>query len=372
LISAAFTVLLIIMSDPATEYFGSIRGSEFNLYGLLIRAVSEEHPDRRPVPIYPLDQGKVDKVVWLVDESIAYSHFRQISGPLLSSLRPDFKILDFGAAISFGNCSAQSNAALRWGVDVASIDASSDLRVTPSIWGYAKKAGFNTTLIDGQVSGPPQNLIWDPERALIDTYIPAASGIGTDRSIARTINILLKSGEKEFVYAVLRGAHYQYDRHYPAGRLPQNSSLVERYHEAIRYSKDGFFKELLSGITEDRVAVFYTSDHGQVLTPGALPHCSNQGLPEEYSVPLLLIGYNNAVWLSDLDPREEGVPSSHSQIFPTTLWLMGYERLYAEANYDRLLGGAPKAIVRFGKSIVPRSGTGKIQVSIEKMRPGAP
>src|SRR5690606_14149895 len=116
-------------------------------------------------------------------------------------------------------CSAPANLALRSGVDVRNAGPDMDLRATPSIWAYARKAGYRTALIDGQTTGAPQNLLLPPERALIDEVETVGDGIDTDRAIARRINARLKAPGRSFTYAVLRGVHFQYRDHVPPGAL---------------------------------------------------------------------------------------------------------------------------------------------------------
>jgi hypothetical protein len=61
-------------------------------------------------------------------------------------------------------------------------------------------------------------------------------------------------------------------------------------------------------------------------------------------------------------------PHHHSQIFPTTLWLMGYSRAFAEQSYDHMLDKQPKQLVKFGKAIVPRPESGEgIQVDVNSL-----
>jgi hypothetical protein len=342
---------------------GGSRGAELNLYRTAFDVITVKHPDRLPVAELPSETAKVKKIVWLVDESIVHAQFHSLSGPMLSKVEPTYKATDLGNAVSFANCSGQSNAAMRWGVNVATINSNTDLRKNPTIWAYAKAAGFRTTLIDGQVSGAPQNFIWTPERKLIDDFRPALNGIDTDRAIARTLNQMLKSDQKDFIYVVLRGAHYQYSSNYPADPELEKSSLIDRYRRAISYSKEGVFETIFQDLRRTDVAVFYTSDHGQIVEPGKVPHCNEVPDPDEFSVPLLLIAPVETK-LPNLFKHDGVTQHSASQIFPTALWLMGYSRQYAEENYDSLLDKAPKAIVKFGKSMTPRSSGDPIEVKV--------
>ncbi len=197
--------------------------AERNLYSLGLEvALAEPPPPRAPVDLEPDLQGSPRAIVWLVDESIAYRQFHEILAPRLAEIAH----VDFGMAAALGHCSAPANLALRSGVDVRHAGPALDLRRTPSIWGYARKAGYRTVLIDGQTSGAPQNLLLPPERALIDEVVSAAGGMDTDARIAGQINRMLRSGQRTFVYAVLRGVHFQYRDHFPAGLIPADSPTL--------------------------------------------------------------------------------------------------------------------------------------------------
>lgn len=330
--------------------------TERNVYNFAATIMTADAPPERAlVKPDPDKSAGTRKIIWLVDESIAHKAFTQIIAPEIAHL--DF--INFGEAAAMGYCSTPSNVALRSGVNVHAVNETTDLRRTPSIWRYAAKAGYETTLIDGQVSGPPQNLLLPPELALIDHYQIAANGMKTDLEIARTINASLKTDEKQFVYAILRGVHFQYRDHYPKGALPEGSSTQAQYDKAISYSKEGFFDALLEGIDRSKTAIFYTSDHGQNIKDGVTPHCSGAPVPAEFSVPL--IAFLPAEMHESYTVAQ---PSGHSlsQLFPTTLKFMGYDPAYATKNYDNILTAPTARFVWFGRGVVPVEDGGTIDV----------
>ena len=224
-------------------------------------------------------------------------------------------------------------------------------------------------LIDGQTAGAPQNLLLPPEAALIDELRPMAGGIDTDLRIARTVNKQLKAPGKSFTLVVLRGVHFQYRDHYPAGAIPADSPVALQYDTALTWSKRGFFDALLGGVDREQVAIVYTSDHGQNLTPGALPHCSQAPVADEFRVPL-------RAFLPDaLAARYAAAPrSGHStsQIFPATLGWMGYDRAAVQARYDRDLDGPTLRYVWFGRSVIPAGTGSEVSVSAGPDFPGNP
>ena len=337
--------------------------AERNFYSLALEvALAESPPPRAPVDLVPDVAGTPRHVVWLVDESVEYQQFHELIGPRLAGIEH----LDFGMTAALGNCSAPSNVALRSGVDVRRAGPTMDLRATPSIWGYAHKAGYRTMLIDGQASGAPQNLLLPPERALIDEVVSAAGDYDTDLRIAERLNRQLRDNRRTFTYAVLRGVHFQYRDHFPAGLIPADSPAPVQYRTALTYSKDRFFERLLAGVDRQDVAIVYTSDHGQNLAPDAVPHCSPAPVPAELHVPLLAFLPDRLAAAYAAAPLEK---HSASQVFPATLTWMGYDRAAVEPRYDRDLGALPKAYVRFARDVVPLRTGGQIGISVEREFP---
>ncbi len=348
-------LMIFLAADPALKALGRDRGAEMNVYGMAYQTMTEEVPNRMPASVKPDFKPSANKIIWLIDESISWRYYDEM---FRSEWVSRWGGIDFGEARSLGNCSAQSNAALRWGVNVSKLNASTDLRTNSTVWAYAKQAGFRTILMDGQVHGNPQNYLWPPEKRLIDEVVPMAAGLDSDLKIARRLNGLLKADGRHFAYIVLKGAHYQYFSNYPDGNLDRSLPIEEQYRKALRYSKGNFLNELLDGVNMRNVVIFYTSDHGQHLGNGVIPHCNNKPHPEELSVPLILFTDPD---LRNQFQRNDGEIRSHSQIFPTTLLLMGYAAEYASREYDNPLPTTSKRIVRFGKRIFPSTNADSIE-----------
>src|SRR5690606_16960102 len=334
-----------------------------NLYSLGLEvALAEPAPPRAPVDLEPRTEGTPDHIVWLVDESVAFRQFREIVAPRIEQIEH----IDFGMAASLGHCSAPSNLALRSGVSVRDAGPTMGLRRTPSIWAYARKAGYRTVLIDGQTSGAPQNLLLPPERALIDAVIAAAGSLETDREIASRLNRQLRGGERTFTYAVLRGVHFQYRDHYPAGSIPADSTVLRQYEAAVEYSKRGFFDRLLEGVDRQDVAIVYTSDHGQNLAQGAVPHCSPSPVAAELQVPLVAFLPDRIAARYAKAPRSD---HSASQLFPAALTWMGYDPEAVERRYDEDLSRMPAAYVWFDRNVVPLQRGDAIGISVSRTFP---
>lgn len=360
---AVFPIALMLLIFDVS-YLGGMSGraAEVNAFVMAAESLAQSFPDRQAVNMKVKRTGAVDKIVWLVDESVSWRYFESVMQPSLSK---KFQGIDYGEATSFSNCSAQSNAALRWGVDVATVNPKTDLRTTPSIWGFARATGYTTVLIDGQVVGAPQNLIWPPELRLIDSVIPAGGGIYTDGRLASLVNSMLKSDGKYFIYVVFRGAHYQYQGNYPANAVPADSSIELKYRRAIEFSKQGVFEKMFDGVDRSAVAVFYTSDHGQILKDGIIPHCNEVPYSEEFSVPLIVFAPDSM--REQLLEGSAGVRKhSHSQIFSTSLIFMGYSYGDVVAGYDNPLPLSSKRIIVFGKAIFPSAPGALIDVREKK------
>ena len=332
--------------------------AERNIYNFAAEKLTiPPPPERGAVAIAARDiDTSVQKIVWIIDESVGYDVFARLVRPRLS----DFSSLDFGKTSAMANCSAPAHVALRSGVDVLNVNDRTDLRATPSIWGYAQKSGYRTVLVEGQTSGPPQNALLPPEASKIDEILSLASGMQTDLYIASDLNARLKAPGKEFIYAVLRGVHFQYSDHYPAGTLAANSPLTQKYDGAVTYSKNGFFETLLAGVDREKVAIVYTSDHGQNVKQGVLPHCATVPEQVEFAVPLLAFLPQA---LAQEYPAPEKGGHSASQIFPTTLAWMGYDPAIVTETYDNILQQPTKNFVWFGRAVIPLRPGDRIEVT---------
>jgi hypothetical protein len=364
---AAALVAALILPSPIYRHSAAFpEAAERSVYGLswdLLTAPAA--PPRAVVNLTPDPQAAAPRhIIWLIDESVAEAPFRRLIAPALAATPHQ----DFGVAAAMGNCSAPAQVALRSGVDVRRVSAATDLRTTPSIWGYAKAAGYRTTLIDGQTAGAPQNLLLPPERALIDDYRPMVGGIDADLKIADALNAQMKrGGGKSFTYAVLRGVHFQYRDHYPKGAVRADAPVAVQYDAALTWSKARFFERLLAGVDREAVAIVYTSDHGQNLTPGALPHCSREAVADEFRVPLLTFLPER---LAARYAAAPGAGHSASQILPATLIWMGYDAAAVTARTDRDLDQPTARYVWFGRTVLPTGAERAIDVTAGADFPG--
>jgi glucan phosphoethanolaminetransferase (alkaline phosphatase superfamily) len=207
---------------------------------------------------------KVKHIIYLVDESIrgdrlSINNYPYDTTPYLKTL----DLINFGVASSSGNCSKTSNVLLRSGVQQAGLpdNATRTLR-DPSIFQYARLAGYRTVFIEGQIPGgnlqdymTRYDLIDIDEFFYMDRIMPCEN-FG-DCFPAQKIAEVLKQEKPSFIMVVKAGAHVPYQKNYPeknrvfAPDLGSSESMTDRprtlnsYYNAIRWSVDDFFANLI-------------------------------------------------------------------------------------------------------------------------------
>lgn len=315
--------------------------AETNIYVFGIPSTLAEAPKPRSVAAPP-HPPRAQKIVFVIDESVGYNVYSEVVAPKLANNA----VMDFGETSSIATCSAQSNALLRWGIEKPSLGHEGyDPRTNPTIWGYAKSAGFRTTLIDGQSRGTIQNFVTSGELALIDEFIGAEGGIDTDHRIAAMLRERIQRPGRELIYVVKRGAHFPYEQNYPTDTLPSDAPKKARYAAAVAYSTAGFFADLTKGLRMDDLLLIYTSDHGQNLASRAA-HCSGEHNPAEYSTPLVVLSEAKEIrGLLAGAPQRMKDRTSHLNAFSTLLYGLGYEQNWIEATYGPTLAGPPSPYV---------------------------
>jgi lipid A ethanolaminephosphotransferase len=313
-------------------------------------------------------------IVLLIDESIS-GNYLDLNTPAgvtshLAQAQPGVSIVNFGYAASIANCSADTNVTLRYGGtrgDYLRINSTQ-----PSIWQYAKRAGLGTVYIDGQrTGGNLQNLMTETEKRDIDQFIQFDDTPVVQRDMAALERLvaLLKDGKPQLIVVNKVGAHFpvhdkypddflKYQPALPRGRYvdiadtgtrdgfdgrPQDWVLYRNaYQNTVLWNVGEFFRRLFAEADLSQAVVLYTSDHGQDLhergNPGLNTHCDSDPVPEEGLVPLVVIqgeGLRTLDWQAHLQANRNA--SSHYNLFPTLLKLMGYDGTAVSALYGRSL-----------------------------------
>ena len=335
-------------------------------------------PERRAIGWTP-GRRQARHVVLLVDESVRGDYIDWTPGnpftPELARLRP--RLVDFGPAASAGNCSHYSNALLRFAA--ARKHLGTGVLTNPTLWQYAKRAGYRTVFIDAQSAfnrdpGKLQNFMTAEEAGNIDRLVTMPRSVPAPELDARLLDAVmeeLRSEQPVFIYANKNGAHFPYDASYPESERPFRPAMsdalgeatdagaprtiatyvaaaptrarINSYRNAVRWSVDRFFRRLFAEAPLNDAVVLYTSDHGQAFKPDRLSHCTvDDPDAREALVPLFVTASNPAL----RDRFARGVQASprghasHFQLAPTLLELFGYAKqdlgtVYGPSLFER-------------------------------------
>jgi glucan phosphoethanolaminetransferase (alkaline phosphatase superfamily) len=322
----------------------------------------------------PLDRD----IVFIIDESVA-GHYLDINSPNgvnsgLKTPRDGISISNFGLASSIANCSMASNIMLRFG---GTRDNYQQIVGTmPSIWSYAKAAGYRSNYLYAQAAGKSENYMTDEERKDIDNSI-TFEGIAVndrDQAAAKRLVQIINDDKRDFVLLNKLGAHFPVNDRYPPAYAqygpalpnalkmkPEDESEANflqilgqnkdwrRYRNAYRntitWTVGAFFKTLFDKADMQKATVIYTSDHGQTFHErgalGVTTHCRANAEVEELVVPLVIIDAT-----ANANPRfieaakRNHNASSHFRIFPSLLDMMGYDPAAVHKTYGKALDSA--------------------------------
>ena len=324
--------------------------------------LSEQQGERLEVSLKRqtnINNNKVD-IVYIIDESIR-GDYLDINHPngAKSNLEKNpihGQIYNFGLAASATNCSIGSNLTMRFGGTRK--DYLRHINVMPSIWQYAKAAGFSTVYMDAQSEGKLYNGMDETEIAQIDQFIQFKDVAPRDHDLAaaRSLIKLINDNEKQFILINKLGAHFPIHDKYPDKFLVYQPALPRgefvdappivktifgsaeidwtkyknSYKNTLLWVIGEFFGTIFNSADLNKAVILYTSDHGQNFhernNPGAATHCAHDATIEEGLVPMVVI-------TGDKPPRDFGFTAakenfnktSHYNIFPTLLNLMGYD-----------------------------------------------
>lgn len=317
-------------------------------------------------------QPQVEKIVLIVDESIradilGINGYRQATTPYLGTI--DTGIVNFGLAASSSNCSDYSNLILRTGVRRESIPDHEQITLkTPTIWQYAKKAGFYTVYIDAQSPDGAtgyQNFMNLREAQFIDEIVRTRQEVAyqSDTVALEKLTDHLKRPGKTFVMLNKYGMHFPYFRSYPSEYefftpvlgpgepMDDREKSLNSFMNGVRWSVDDWFKVLLSESGEfEPYAIVYTSDHGQnIVDDGTLStHCRPRATRFEGMVPMIVFSNDTAI-LKRFEAVQQGSynRTSHFQVFPTLISLAGYRESWVESHYGTSLSERPDSSPQF-------------------------
>jgi glucan phosphoethanolaminetransferase (alkaline phosphatase superfamily) len=314
-----------------------------------------KYQPRAAVSINASSDYTVKDIVFIMDESIRpdFLHVNNPLGvPVLSNFSPD-SYFNFGIIASATNCSAGSNAIVRYGARKSHFRR--DIQERPSFWHYAKAAGFKTVYIDAQQSnGKLQNMMTDEEKQQVDVFLQIDNTNHYQRDIeaASAIRDWVSKPEPHFIFVNKLGAHFPFEGKYPRSHDTYTPSMsahqsvdeeidyraiegfggkkfINSYKNAVSWSVGEFWAQLSMADYSDKLFI-YTSDHGQNFEQSdtrVATHCNSETpAAEEGRVPLIFFTtnprlskeLNNAV-------RKNHNKGSHFNLFATMLIAMGFD-----------------------------------------------
>lgn len=333
--------------------------------GMVYSVLQKNHyyGPRDKVTFTPKSKG-VKNLVFIVDESVrgdllSINGFEKPTTPYLNSVIG--KYFNYGVTSSASNCSGSSNILLQTGLTDKHVpDTKSRILKAPSLFQYAKKAGYKTFYIP--VRGTPDkfsDFMTKYDFTAIDQakYIkhsnPERPRYEADLLLEQEIVKIIKHypNEKVFIYALKEGSHFLYKDAYPAKKsfFPDQSGdglkdLRNSYFNALVWGVDKFFENLLHDLKDVNTTIVYTSDHGQGLGEEGDPstHCKPT-MPHQSqgNVPLILLttknDKNHLRKLAQPMFRQNVNHASHFNVFPSLLVLMGYEQLEVNSKYPKTI-----------------------------------
>jgi hypothetical protein len=297
-----------------------------------------------------------EKILVLVDESIRADYAGTSPEHVLTPnmVASASQLIDYGRAISGGNCSHYSNAILRFMVDRDDIIHSAN--TNPTVWDYARKAGYRTVFIDAQAgsirtASALQNFMTLEEKAKIDSFY-ALQNVeayqADDRLMAIVAEELAKPGPV-FIYANKNGAHFPYDEAYDAKAAVFHPTVREAgetfaaransYMNAIRWSVDRLWPQLMQTVELNNATMVYTSDHGQIVEPVGLTHCHVTDPETRTALVPLMLRLPDGNLQKEYKAAAPGLKdhASHFMLPATLLDFMGYARADTMKTYNMSL-----------------------------------
>lgn len=126
---------------------------------------------------------------------------------------------------------------------------------------------------------------------------------------------------------------------------------LNSYMNGIRWSVDDWFKGLLSDNADfESYVIIYTSDHGQnIVDDGTLAtHCRPMANRFEGIVPMMVFSNDEEILERFRAVQGESYNrTSHFQVFPTLLGLVGYKTPWVRNHYDASLSEPPTSSPEF-------------------------
>jgi lipid A ethanolaminephosphotransferase len=315
----------------------------------------------KPLDLACASEGTARHIVFIMDESVGGKYlslngYPRPTTPFLESSRD--RLFTYGSASSSANLSMTSNLIFLSGLRLSQLPDNSQASLRQaSIFGYARQAGRETYYIDAQ-DASRGNLVLPRDLADFRLVIPEPLPI-YERDM-KAISLLRKciadSERPTFTFLLKSGCHFDYSSKFPPDGtfdgLEGLGGVPETYHKSVRWNVDHFFSELIASLEGFDVLVLYTSDHGQSFDGSvSAPHGVTKNPPRDQAdVPLIVWPLSESAGSAfekagGFRPDQMG-RTSHFQLFPTLLELMGYDRNEVASRFGAGLFDAPPSLPR--------------------------
>ena len=335
---------------------------------LLYDNATRADPGPRQTVQWTAQDSGIENIVVIMDESVRADYLDLIDPQGITTHLVDHPAtVNFGIAASHANCSAASNLSFRYAARRQSF--LKDEAIRPSLWAFAKRAGYRAIYVDGQRTDEElQNFMNAAERAELDAFVQH-----DDKTVAKDKDILLvdklatvlSQTGKKYVFVNKNGVHFPYENKYPDAQTiytpKMQSTQVRRnesdnyggefgsvefrnsYRNAVAWNTGEFFKRLLPKIDFSKTLLIFTSDHGQNFTKvweqGFLTHCTWGPAPApEGTVPLAVLTQIES-WRTRLQAAQQQHRNQASQwnVPSSLLLMMGYDAADVAQNYEPTL-----------------------------------
>jgi glucan phosphoethanolaminetransferase (alkaline phosphatase superfamily) len=353
-----------------------------------LRADREVRPGRRDAPEPSGTPADFD-VIYIIGESIRADRLKPGAygrdvAPLLHSLT--LPHVSFSNVTSHGDCTGRSVPMLM--VQPAQ-PLNVDLYRRPTLFGYARKAGYHTAFINSNENEWREFV--DGNIDVLYRNVDPAGGqdnwtFRTDTAMLPVIAGLANAPGRQFIVVETYTSHWPYGDRYegcPDCRVYRpdlvrrsvpfaatyRAKITNSYDNAIVYF-DRFVAKTL-GLLRKPTLVVLTSDHGESLgEENRWGHCS-AGI-EQMLVPLMLIATDEnvarAVGFGELAQKAD-VPLSHANVLPMLLKVFGYDLGKLEFPYAPDVGSVPVAGNAERRVLVSEYGSGEQSVSFSLVDP---
>ncbi len=355
--------LLVLAAVLAFSTAWRMRFGHFNFYPTFVRPAANiadyyaqklTVPDRLVPTVNLVDRAySPERLVLIVDESVR-PDFLQLNGfgepttPYLDSIGG--RLFNLGTAVSGSTCSDASNVMLNSDVRPADVGNRQAILSRPTLFHYAKRAGYKTVFLSAVFRSPMfygirRSDLEDIDDVVMINRLSDGPKENNDHLLAEQLRLALSRypDDKVFVYMRKQGTHFPFDDFYPEDQRifepvladvrpmhEHRSRLLNSYFNGLRWNLDEFYRTLDAELDDMPALYLYTSDHGEnVELNERLLHCGRH--PTMAMVPLWLDVRGDRERERFVEAYGEDFVQinrdhvSHANVFPTLLHLMGID-----------------------------------------------